>query len=83
MQHQLEACGAFESMRLRGEVIGDFVLGFGDELGGCRWCWGAKIGNEIGDGEVGFVADGGDDGELGGDDGSGYALGIEGGEVFK
>ena len=80
---ELEAGGAFETVGLVGEVLGDFVLGLGDEFGGGggRGC--AEVGGEVGDGEVGFVADGGDDGELAGDDGAGDALGVEGGEVFK
>ena len=61
---ELEAGGAFETVGLVGEVLGDLVLGFGDELGGGGGRGGAEVGGEVGDGEVGFVADGGDDGEL-------------------
>ena len=64
-------------------MLGDFVLGLGDELGGGRGSGSAKVGGEVGDGEVGFVADGGDDGEWRGGDGSGNALGIEGGQIFQ
>jgi len=55
---KLEACGALEAMLIRGEVLGDLVLRLGDELGGCgrRGC--AEVGGEVGDGEVGLVADG-------------------------
>ena len=42
-------------------MLGDFVLGLGDELGGGRGSGSAEVGGEVGDGEVGFVADGGDD----------------------
>ena len=80
---ELEAAGAFETVGLVGEMLGDFVLGLGDELGGGGGRGGAEVGGEVGDGEVGLVADGGDDGELGGDDGAGDAFGVEGGEIFK
>jgi hypothetical protein len=50
-------------MRLRGQVLGDLVLGLGDELGGGGRGGGAQVGGEVGDGEVGFMADGGDDGQ--------------------
>ena len=52
--------------RLVGEVLGDLVLGLGDELGGGGGRGGAQVGDEVGDGEVGFVADGGDDGKAAG-----------------
>ncbi len=80
---ELEAGGALETVGVGGDVLGELVLGFGDELGGGGRSGGAEVGGEVGDGEVGFVADGGDDGETGGDDGAGDALGVEGGEVFK
>jgi hypothetical protein len=59
------------------------MLGSGDELGGGGWGGGAEVGDEVGDGEVGLVADGGDDGELAGGDGAGEGLVVEGGEVFE
>ena len=80
---ELEAAGAFEAGIEAGEVLGDAVLGLGDELGGGRGRGRAEVGDEVGDGEVGFVADGGDHGNLGGGDGAGDALGVEGGQVFK
>ena len=80
---KLEARGTFEAVLLVGQVLGDLVLGFGDELGGGGGRGGAEVGGEVGDGEVGFVADGGDNGELAGDDGAGNAFGVEGGKVFK
>ena len=58
------------------------MLGGGDELGGGRWGGGAEVGDEVGDGEVGLVADGGDDGQMRGGDGAGEGLVVEGGEVF-
>ena len=80
---ELEAGGAFDAVGLVGEVFGDFVLGLGDELGGSGGRGGAEVGGEVGDGEVGFVADGGDNGKFAGDDGAGNTLGVEGGEVFE
>ena len=80
---ELEADGAGKTVELGGQVLGDFVLGFGDELGGGGWGGGAEVGGEVGDGEVGFMADGGDDGKARGGDGAGDALGVEGGQVFK
>ncbi len=71
---ELEAGGAVEAVRVGGDMLGDLVLGLGDELGGGGGGGSAEVGGEIGDGEVGFVADGGDDGQPGGGDGAGYAL---------
>src|SRR6185312_450873 len=45
--------------------------------GGC-----AEVGDEVRDSEVGLVADGGDDGNLGCSDGAGERLVIEAGEIF-
>ena len=39
----------------------DLAFGRG-QFGGCCWCGGTAIRREIGNGEVGFVADAGDDG---------------------
>ena len=65
------------------DALFDAVLGGGDELGGGGGRGGAEVGDEVGDGEVGLVADGGDDGELGGGDGAGEGLVVEAGEVFE
>ena len=81
--HQLEARGTLETMRLIGQVIGDFVLGLSDEFSGGGWRGSAEVGNKVGDGEVGFVTDRGYDGELRCEDGARQALGVEGGQVFK
>ena len=43
---------------------------------------GAEVGDEVCDGEVGFVADGGDDGDVRGGDGAGEGFVVEGPEVF-
>ena len=43
-------------------MLGDLVLGFGNQLGGGGRRGSAQVGDEVGDGEVGLVADGGNDG---------------------
>jgi len=80
---ELETGGAIKTVRLLGEVLGDFVLRLGDELGGGGRGRSAEVGGEVGDGEVGFVADGGDDGEFAGGNRTGDALAVEGSEIFK
>src|SRR5580698_426511 len=80
---ELESRGALDALIVSGEVLGDLVLGLGDELGGGGWCRGTEIGNKVGYGEIGFVAYGGDDGEIAGSDCSGDAFAVEGGEVFE
>jgi len=79
----VETAGPLEAVPEGFEVVGDFVLGFGDEFGGGRGGGGAEVGGEVGDGEVGFVADGGDDGDFRGRDGAGEEFAVEGGEVFE
>ena len=56
---------------------------FGDEFGGGRGRGGAQVGHEIGDGEIGLVADGGDHRQTRPGDGAGHALAVESGQVFK
>ena len=53
--------------QLAGVAVGD------DELGGVGGCGGAEVGDEVADGDVDLVADGGDDGDGAGDDGAGGA----------
>jgi hypothetical protein len=65
------------------EMLGDLVLSFGNELGGGRRRGSAEVGGKVGDGEIGFVTDGGDDGELAGCNGAGYALAVESGQIFE
>jgi hypothetical protein len=60
---RLEADGAVDAGGEGGDALFDAVLGGGDELGGGGGGGGAEVGDEVGDGEVGLVADGGDDGE--------------------
>ncbi len=80
---ELEARGAFQAMRLRCEMLGDLVLGLGDELG----CGGgrgrAQVGDKVRDGEVGFVSDRGNDGQPRRSNGARDLLAVEGGKIFK
>ena len=41
------------------DAVEQFLTGTNDHLRGGGWGGGAKVGDEIGDGDVGFVADGG------------------------
>ena len=66
----------------RGGMIFDFLAGADDQLGGRRGRGGAEVGNKVDDGEVGFVADGGDHGDLGRGYGARQGFVIEGGQVF-
>ncbi len=68
---------------LRGDDIEQAVFGADDELGGGRGRGRAEIGDEIGDGEIGFVADGGDDRHFGCANGAGDGLFVEGPQIFE
>jgi len=81
--HEPIARGAEEALIGGLNAVGDVVQRGGDELGGCGRRGRPEIGDKIGDGEVGFVADGGDDGQFGVEDHFGEEFGIEGSEVFK
>jgi hypothetical protein len=65
-----------------GSVIFHFLARADDQFGGRGRRGSAEVGDEIDDGEVGFVADGGDDGDLGGRDGAGQGFVVERGQVF-
>ncbi len=74
---QLKACCTLQAMRLCGEVLGDLMLCLGDELSGSGRCRCPQVSNEICDGEVGLVADGGNDGEFARCDGAGDWFAVE------
>ena len=76
------AHGAGEAIVQGGGVVFDFLARTDDEFGGGRGRGGAQVGDEVDDGEIGFVADGGDHGNCGSGDGSGEAFVVEGGEIF-
>ena len=52
---------AVKTVGLVGQMFGNLVLGFCNQLGCGRRSRRAKVGCEVGDGEVGLVADGRDD----------------------
>ncbi len=66
----------------RGDPLLDAVLGSGNEFGGGGGGGRAQIGDEVGYGEVGLVADRRDDGELRRGNGAGEGFVVEAGEVF-
>src|SRR6266481_1998246 len=61
----------------------EFAARLHDELGGGGRRGGAHVGDEIGDGEIGFVADSGDYRNFGGEDGAGDFFFVEGPEIFE
>ena len=63
--------------------IRDIVQGGSDQLGGGGRGGGTQVGNEVGDGEVGLVADGGNDWEGRGGDGIGEEFAVERCKVFE
>jgi membrane protein CcdC involved in cytochrome C biogenesis len=81
-EHELIADGAVDAGVEGLDALLDAMLRGGDELGGGGRRGGAEVGDEIRDGEVGFVADGGDYGERGCGDGSGEGLIVKAGQVF-
>src|SRR6266851_1667474 len=65
-----------------GDMLIEFTAGLDDKLGGGGRSGGADVGNEIGDSEIGFVADAGDDGNFGSGDGARHEFFVEGPQVF-
>jgi hypothetical protein len=55
----------------------------GDDLGGGGRSGSPEIGDKVSDGEISFVADGGDDRNVGVGDGASKRFVVEGSEVFK
>jgi len=55
----------------------------GDQFRGGRRRWGTKVGDEVADGEIDLVADGGDDGDLAPEDGSNDALVAKRGKILR
>jgi len=78
-----EADGAREALILRGKMLGDFVLGLGDELSGGGGGWCAQVGYKIGDGEVGLMSYRGNDREVARCNRAGDTFGVECGQVFE
>src|SRR5260370_1218844 len=65
-----------------GDMLIEFTARLDDKLGGGGWRRSADVGDEVGDGEIGFVADAGDDGNFGGGDGARHRFFVEGPQVF-
>lgn len=82
LQHA-KAHGAVEPLRLRCDVVGDIVLRGGDEFSGGGGSRGAQVGDKVGNGEVGFVANGGDHRQHRCGNGARNLLGVERGKVFE
>ena len=72
-----------EGVGATSEAVSLFNEGARDELGGGGRGLGAAVGGEVAEGEVGFVADGGDDGDGRGGDGADEVFVIEAPQVFK
>src|SRR5262249_33716504 len=66
-----------------GDVLVEFTARLHDEFGGGGRRRGANVGDEIGDGEVGLVADAGDHGNGASGDGAGDCFFVEGPEIFE
>ena len=64
-------------------LLRQLVLGADDQFGRGGRRRRAQVGDKIADREVGLVADGGDDGNLGGGDGARQAFIVEGEEIFE
>src|SRR6185437_11017238 len=83
-RHQeVVARGPFKPPVQMGDMIGELVLGFNDQLSRSRRCGRAQVGNEIADGEIRFMADGGNYRQCGTGDDASQALVVKCGKVFK
>src|SRR5579859_3967813 len=65
-----------------GDVFIEFAPRLHDEFGGGAGRRSANVGDEIGDSEISFVADAGDDGNFRIEDGAGDDLFVEGPQIF-
>jgi len=82
-QHQPIAGGTQKALIDGVDAVGNVVKSRGDEFRRGRGRRGAEVGDEIGNSEVGFVANGGDDGDLRIENGLGEEFRVEGREVFE
>ncbi len=69
--HEMESASALHAKRKRSDALFNSVLRGSDQFRSCRWSRSAQIGNKVRNREVGLVADGRDDRELGVRDGAG------------
>ena len=65
------------------QLLGEFVLGADDQLGRGGRRGRSQVGNKVADGEIGLVADGGDDRNLGRGNGARQTFIVEGEQVFE
>ena len=65
------------------EAAGELLLRLNDEFGSCRRCGCTQVGDEIADGEIGFVADRGDHRNLRRGDGAGECFIVKSEEVLE
>src|SRR6266568_5243656 len=72
-----------ESAAEVGNVFVEFATRLNDELGSGGRRGGADVGDKIGNGEIGFVPDAGDNGNLGVGDGACDDLFVEGPQIFE
>src|SRR5208337_4476633 len=79
---QAVAHGPAKALAQCGGMFFDLLAGADDEFGRCRRSRCAQVGDEISDGEIGFVADCGDYGDLRRSNGACESFVIEGGQVF-
>src|SRR6267154_2264341 len=66
-----------------GDVLVKFAASLHHDLGGSGRSGGANVGDEIGDGEIGFVADAGNYRNFGGEDGARHLFFVEGPQIFE
>src|SRR2546427_8363354 len=71
-----------KSIAENGNVLVKFAARLNDKLGGGGWRRGANVGDKIGDGEIGFMADTGDHGNFGSEDSTGDDFFVERPQIF-
>src|SRR4029077_16939375 len=73
---------ASERLAQIGDVLIEFAARLDHELGSCGGSGSANVSDKIGDGEIGFMAHAGDDGNFGSSDGAGERFFVEGPKIF-
>lgn len=61
----------------------DFGLIARNAFSGCAGGWGSEVGDEVGDGGVGFMSNGRNHGDIGGCDGAGDHFFVESPKIFE
>ena len=80
---QLKAGGAVEAADEILDPLGNLVLGCGNQFGGGGRGGCAQVGDKIGDGEIGFMTDGGNDRQARSGNCARHTLAVEGGQVLE